>query len=70
MTSPRRSTRRVVLPGLVCLAAATVAQAQGGDAADTTGRRLELAGIAAGYGAFQGWGALAPDALWGVGIKQ
>ncbi len=70
MTSPRSSTRRVVLLGLVCLMAATVVQAQVVGAADTTGRGLELAGIAAGYGSFQDGGALVPDALWGVKIAQ
>ena len=70
MTSPRRSTRRVVLLGLICLMAATVVQAQVVGAADTTGRGLELAGIAAGYGLFQGGGALVPDALWGVKIAH
>ncbi len=70
MTSSRRSTRRVVLLGLVCLAVATVAQAQVVDAADTTGRGLEVSGIASGYGWLQGGAALAPDALWGVKVAH
>ena len=70
MTSPRKSTRRIVLLGLVCLTVATVAQAQVVGAADTTGRGLELSGIAAGYGWFQGGGALEPDALWGVKVAH
>ena len=70
MTSPWRSTRRVMLLGIVWLTAATVAQAQGVDATDTAGRGLELSGIAAGYGLFQGGGALVPDALWGVKIAH
>lgn len=61
MTSPRRSPRRVVLFGLVCLTVATVPQAQVVDATDTTGRGLELAGIAAGYG---------PEWFWGVKVAH
>ena len=70
MTSSRSSTRRVVMLGLVCVTVATVAQAQVVDAADTTGRGLEVSGIASGYGWFEGGGALAPDALWGVKIAH
>ena len=70
MTSPRGSTRRVVLLGWVWLAVAPVAHAQGLESADTTDRGLEVSGIASGYGWFPGGGALVPDALWGVKIAR
>ncbi|MCH7748980.1 MAG: hypothetical protein IH939_12890 [Acidobacteria bacterium] len=68
--SPRRSSRRVVLLGLVSLLTGIVVHAQVVGAADTMGRGLECSGIASGYGWFQDGGGLVPDALWGVMIAH
>ncbi len=71
MKSARRFIGRAVFLGLAWLMAATWAQAQTAPAADRSGARREVSGIAAGYAGFDG---LVPrlfhDGMWGVKVGR